>query len=97
LEIEAAGKPEAVKVRVEPADPVPIGWPKVGKTAVLEWMIDVKSLIIRLLVAIPLIVIYVRRVIRMPGRQTLWLPLLVAIGSCRRCRRRMSLVRARLI
>ena len=92
-----ARHPEPVKVRVHPQDAVPVPWPEGREAAVRERPIDVEPRIVSPLVAEPLVVIDVRRVIHMPGRQMLCLSRSVGIASRLRSGRDDALVRPRRI
>jgi hypothetical protein len=56
LEVEAAREPEAMMVGIEALDAVTIGSAKVLEAAVLKGMVDVVALVVRAVVAIPVIV-----------------------------------------
>jgi hypothetical protein len=56
LEVEAAGEPEAVMVRIEAVNAVTIGRAKVLEVAVLKRMVDVVALVVGAVVAIPVVV-----------------------------------------
>src|SRR3974390_1346030 len=56
LKIEATGEPETVVVAVNAGDAVAVGRAEVFKVTVLEGVVDVEALIVRSVVAIPVIV-----------------------------------------
>lgn len=66
LEVETAGEPETMVFTVNASDGVSVRGTNVFKAAVLEGVILVKALIVGSIVAIPVIVVHVRRTIDTP-------------------------------
>jgi len=64
------------------------------KPAMFERMIEVVALIIRTIVAVPVVLVYVRRRIHMAGRMVLGFGLGVSILPTRRRRRNVALIGA---
>jgi hypothetical protein len=81
LKIEATGKPETVVVAVNAGDAVAVGRAEVFKLTVLERVVDVEALIVRSVVAIPVIVTDMLSLIDRTVLPMLLLPLEV-LGVC---------------
>lgn len=97
LKVEAAREPEAVVVVVNPSDAVAVGRTEMFKTAMREWVVDVKTLVVRSVVAVPMIVTHMWRVIhRAVLPMLLFPPEVLAIGF-RRHGRDATLIGARRI
>ena len=87
LKVEAAREPEAVVVVVNPSDAVAVGRTEMFKTAMREWVVDVKTLVVRSVVAVPVIIAHMRRVIhRAVLPMLLFPPEVLRIGFRRRGR-----------
>src|SRR5258707_13722547 len=71
FKVEAARKPEAVMIGIEAFDAIAVRRAKMFKPAMFERMIEVVALIIRTIVAVPVVLVYVRRRIHMAGRMVL--------------------------
>ena len=56
LEIETAREPKAVMVAVNPLDVVAVGWAETLEAAVLERMVQMKALVVRAVVPVPMVV-----------------------------------------
>ena len=63
FKIEAARKPEAVVIGIEAFDAIAVRRAKVFEPAMFEGVIDVIALVIRTIVAIPMVFVDVRRAI----------------------------------
>jgi hypothetical protein len=61
FKVEATGQPEAVVVAIESLNAVAIRRTKVFEAAMFERMIDVKALIVRPVMAVPMVITDVRR------------------------------------
>jgi hypothetical protein len=94
LKVEAARKPEAVMIGIEAFDAVAVRRAKMFKPAMLEGMIEVEALVIRTIVAVPMILVDVRRAIHMAGHMALGLGLGVWVVSPLGWRRDVALIGA---
>jgi hypothetical protein len=87
LKVEAAREPEAVVFVVNPSDAVAIGRTEMFETAMREWVVDVKTLVVRSVMPVPMIVAHMWRAIhRAILPMLLFPPEVLGIGFRRRGR-----------
>jgi hypothetical protein len=68
FKVEAARQPETVVIAIKAFDAVAIRWSEMLEAPVLERMVEVKALIVWTIVAVPMVIVDVRRSIHMAGR-----------------------------
>src|SRR5271166_3850132 len=95
FKVETTGQPEAVVVPIKSLDWIAIRRTKLLEVAVLEWVLDAIARIVWPVVAIPMIVVNMRRGILTPAGIALNFWFCVRTASRRRLWRNMSLVRTR--
>lgn len=97
FEEEPAREPEAVMVAIEANYPVPMGRAEVLEVPVLPGMVNMEALVVRSLMAVPVVVADVRDLVHVPALVALDFPLDVLVSSRLGCRRNAPAVRARRI
>jgi len=97
FKIEPARKPEAVMIGIEAFDAIAVRRTKVFEPAMLERMIKVEALVVWTIVAIPMVLVDVRRGIDVAGHMALGFGLGAWVVSPWRWRRKVALIGARRI
>ena len=97
FEKEPTWEPKTVMVWIEPLDAVAIRRAEMCEVTVLEWGINVETLVVRRVVPIPVVVANVRNLVHVPALIPLNFPLHVLVSASLRGRRNAPGVPARRI
>ena len=95
LQKEAARQPETVVFAIESFDAVAVRRAKVFEAAMFEWMIDVKALIVRPVVVVPMVITDMRSGNNVAALAALGFRLRARLTARGRCLWNVPLVRAR--